>query len=441
MCAARRLGAGRPSTRCSLSDEVSVNNLLLPPQAGHRPAADDLSLRHDHDRVAQPLHHVELVLDHQYRQPSRAQVLEVVLDFLDDLRVHARHRLVKEEQARMQHQRTHDLDQAFLPAAHGAGIVGLLAAHPEPLEQPTRLFDQPLLVRIPVAFAPQRPEQGIAPVARGRDEQVLEHRQLRELRRQLKSPDETAAGPLVGGQIGDVLTLEDDRPAGCRQRARERGHEGGLAGAVGSDQARDLPGSDLDRHAVNRSHALEVTVDVGCDEHRLVRLSSQRRAQSGPPSKTRRGSGRTPCGRNQRNPRMSRPIATHCSAEIRLGGPRLAMLGLLFSRRVTSSKPTATRRAPRMAPMLLPRPPTMIAANRMIVSGYSQTEGAQIWMNPTRMAPESPAIPPPTMKIVILRLTGFLPIEAGGVSRSRLAPRVPPQRGLATPSTTPNATT
>src|SRR5580704_15325545 len=89
MCSARRLGAGRPSTRCSLSDEVSVNNLLLPPQAGHRPAADDLSLRHDHDRVAQPLHHVELVLDHQDRQTSSAQVLEVVLDLLDDLRVHA----------------------------------------------------------------------------------------------------------------------------------------------------------------------------------------------------------------------------------------------------------------------------------------------------------------------------------------------------------------
>src|SRR5450756_143362 len=58
MCSARRLGAGRPSTRCRLSDKVSVNNLLLPPQAGHGPAADDLSLGHDHNRVAEPLHHV-----------------------------------------------------------------------------------------------------------------------------------------------------------------------------------------------------------------------------------------------------------------------------------------------------------------------------------------------------------------------------------------------
>src|ERR1700686_3425925 len=116
MCSARRLGAGRSSTRCSLSDEVSVNHLLLPPQARHGPTANDLPLCHDHDRVAQPLHHVELVLDHQDRQPARAQVLEVVLDLLDDLRVHARHRLVEEKQARVQHQRTHDLDQAFLPA-------------------------------------------------------------------------------------------------------------------------------------------------------------------------------------------------------------------------------------------------------------------------------------------------------------------------------------
>src|ERR1700687_693644 len=89
MCSARRLGAGRPSTRCRFSDEQIVTNLLLPPQAAHRPAADDLSLRHDHNRVAQALDHVELVLNHQDRQPSRAQVLEVVLDLLDDLRVHA----------------------------------------------------------------------------------------------------------------------------------------------------------------------------------------------------------------------------------------------------------------------------------------------------------------------------------------------------------------
>src|SRR5260370_18041578 len=111
MCSARRLGAGRPSTRCWSSDEVSVNNLLLPSQTRHRPAADDFALRHDHDRVAQPLDHVKLVLDHQDRETFRAKILEGVLDLLDDLRVHARHRLPEGEQARMQHHHPHDPDQ------------------------------------------------------------------------------------------------------------------------------------------------------------------------------------------------------------------------------------------------------------------------------------------------------------------------------------------
>src|SRR5258708_35788800 len=108
MWSARRLGAGRPSTRCSLSDEVSVNNLLLPSQTRHRPAADDLSLSHDHDGVTQPLDHVELVLDHQDRETSRAKLLEVALDLLDDFRVHARHRLGEEEQAKIPHPRPQD---------------------------------------------------------------------------------------------------------------------------------------------------------------------------------------------------------------------------------------------------------------------------------------------------------------------------------------------
>ena len=42
---------------------------------------------------------------------------------------------------------------------------------------------------------------------------------------------------------------------------------------------------------------------------------------------TRLRSGRIPCGRNQRNTTMSRPIATHCSDGIRFGG-RLLEVGM-----------------------------------------------------------------------------------------------------------------
>ena len=61
---------------------------------------------------------------------------------------------------------------------------------------------------------------------------------------------------------------------------------------------------------------------------------------------------------------MSRPIATHSSDGIRFGG-RLLEVGMY---RVTSSKPTGTRIAPRMAPRWLPAPPMITAANSTTVS-------------------------------------------------------------------------
>src|ERR1700674_4208498 len=140
MCSARRLGAGRACERAGLSDKVSVDNLRLPPEAGHGPAADDLSLCHHDHRVAEPFDHVQLVLDHQDRQAFLAQVLKVALDLLDDLRMNARHRLVEEQDSWPQHQGPHDLDEALLPAAHGAGVVRLLRAHAEPFQQCPRLF-------------------------------------------------------------------------------------------------------------------------------------------------------------------------------------------------------------------------------------------------------------------------------------------------------------
>src|SRR3979411_185979 len=115
MCSARRLGAGRASERAGLSDKVSVDNLWLPPEAGHGSAANDLSLRHPDHRVTKALDHMQLVLDHQDRQTLLTQILEVVLDLLDDLWMHAGHRLVEEQDPRAQHQGPHDLDQALLP--------------------------------------------------------------------------------------------------------------------------------------------------------------------------------------------------------------------------------------------------------------------------------------------------------------------------------------
>src|SRR5689334_4283809 len=111
---ARRLGAGRSAAGAAcLSNKVSVDNLSLPPQAGHGPAADQLPLSHHEHRVAELLDQVELVLHHQDCEPVGAQRLEVVLDLPHDARVHAGHRLVEQKAPRVKHQGPHDLDQPF----------------------------------------------------------------------------------------------------------------------------------------------------------------------------------------------------------------------------------------------------------------------------------------------------------------------------------------
>src|SRR5690348_5283937 len=167
---ARRVGSGRATTAGSLSNKVSVDHLPLAAQARHGAAADEPPLRHDEDRVAQLLDEVQLVLDHDDRQALLAQVLEVALDLGHHPRVDAGHRLVQEQAARMEHERAHDLDQPLLPAAHLPGVVGLLLAHAEALEQRARLGHQPPLVVAPVPRPEQRTPQRVATMPRGGDQ-------------------------------------------------------------------------------------------------------------------------------------------------------------------------------------------------------------------------------------------------------------------------------
>src|SRR2546428_161259 len=65
LCAARS-GVGRTAVAAGaiLPNKVSINDLPLPAEGRQRPAPNDLALRHYDHRIAEPLHHVELVLDH-----------------------------------------------------------------------------------------------------------------------------------------------------------------------------------------------------------------------------------------------------------------------------------------------------------------------------------------------------------------------------------------
>jgi len=86
--------------------------------------------------------------------------------------------------------------------------------------------------------------------ARGRGEvqrlddghHVLPDRQLAEDGRLLREVAEAGAGPLPHGHGGDVATVEEDAAGGGRHEADDHVESGGLAGAVGPQQADDLAG-------------------------------------------------------------------------------------------------------------------------------------------------------------------------------------------------------
>ena len=76
--------------------------------------------------------------------------------------------------------------------------------------------------------------------------------------RTLEGPPEAAAGTPAGPGARHVVAVQQDPPAGRAHEARAGVERGGLAGAVGADQAGDaaarrLEAQPVDRHAGRRS--------------------------------------------------------------------------------------------------------------------------------------------------------------------------------------------
>src|SRR6267154_1464837 len=70
-------------------------------------------------------------------------------------------------------------------------------------------------------------------------------------------------GHLVGFRTGYLLAIEDDSATGWLEQAGDAVEKGGLAGAVGPNQRKDLASSDLKAHAVHRNQAAEALGQVG----------------------------------------------------------------------------------------------------------------------------------------------------------------------------------
>jgi len=67
---------------------------------------------------------------------------------------------------------------------------------------------------------------------------------------------------LVGGQAGQLMPLEADRPALCLEQLTDGAHGGGLAGTVGAENGDDLTLADLQRDPLDRRDAAVGNLEV-----------------------------------------------------------------------------------------------------------------------------------------------------------------------------------
>src|SRR5262249_7855878 len=90
----------------------------------------------------------------------------------------------------------------------------------------------------------------------------------------LRHPGDAEPGERVRRDALEIATLERDPAAGAARHAHDRLERRRLAHSVAAEQADDLAGADLDRHAVQHVGFSVVGVDVLEDEHQVLRYTS-----------------------------------------------------------------------------------------------------------------------------------------------------------------------
>src|SRR5450755_3657610 len=140
----------RPATSGS-ADKVCLHDLAAGPQLPHGALREHGALGHHDHRIAELVHDGQLVLDHEDGHAVVAQGHQLVADPAGQVRVHAGHRLVKQQHRWLGHQRAHDLDQPALAAAEIAGVTVGHLPQAEALQELLRPGDRGLLVVAPVA--------------------------------------------------------------------------------------------------------------------------------------------------------------------------------------------------------------------------------------------------------------------------------------------------
>jgi hypothetical protein len=226
----------------------------------------------DRDAVAQAHHELHVVLDQQdgaavapYALEQRAQ-----RELLGG--IHAGGRLIEREQQRFGGQRAGDLEPALIAVRQGARRIAGVAGDADVVEQLHRaLADRALLVALGAGLEHGAPDPGARAHVTA-DHHVLERAHLAEQPDVLEGAGDARARHCVHRRwlVGPAGELE---AAGVgRVEPGDHVEEGGLAGAVGADEAVDLAALDAQPDVGQRLQAAEALADAGHGEQRRGRL-------------------------------------------------------------------------------------------------------------------------------------------------------------------------
>src|SRR2546426_3797750 len=254
--------SGQPSDRQpshapspALPAKISFNDPLVGLDHARGTLRQLLSVIEDEYGLAEPHHHLHVVLHQQHRPPAVAQGAHGVQQLVEQGAVDAGRRLVEQDQLRLGHQHADELHQLLLPVGQ---VAGVLVGQPLELDEAEQL-QGPL------------PRRG---VARGRDHhQVLQRGQLREHPDHLEGAPDAEVEDLVRPHPVDAVALELDLALVAGLDARDAVEERGLARAVGPDEPVDPAGLERQRHAVDGRDAAEPlhdSRDVEDRRHQIV---------------------------------------------------------------------------------------------------------------------------------------------------------------------------
>jgi hypothetical protein len=288
--------------------EIRLDHALVPLDLLRGSLRDLLAVVEHRHAVGDAHDDAHVMLDEQHGEPLLlAQPADERREVRRLLRVHARRRLVEQEQLRLRRERARDLEAALVAVREVLPDLVVLAAKPRELEQLARTLPR-LALLAPHARRPRDRAEEIALESHVHaDEHVLERSHVLKETDVLERAPDAPLRVRMRRLARHVLAVEEHAPGRRLVDAGQHVEERRLARSVRADQADDRAGGHGEVDVGDRDEAAELLAEAFGVEQRLRHRRSRgrtavRRARSraAPPCAASSESG-PPAGRASRS--------------------------------------------------------------------------------------------------------------------------------------------